>query len=228
MSGLRVELEVESPTAYPIGEAATEADAGTTAVPWSRSVDAPVEHSEVDGHADGFASDGPTGGVGASTTSPLSRGVEPIFAHEDDTASEFERDDGTAACECLPDATISIADVRPVDDTRRVTLHLDDGTGLGELLETVGVAEDVSIRRVARSSSGDGSPGELVPVDRGRLTDRQLDVLETAHAMGYYDYPRGANATEVADALDICPSTLAEHLAAAQTKLLDDVLGERE
>lgn len=68
----------------------------------------------------------------------------------------------------------------------------------------------------------------LVEVDVDELTDRQLEVLETAHDLGYYQYPRGANASEVADALDICPSTLAEHLAAAQTKLLADVLGERE
>lgn len=72
------------------------------------------------------------------------------------------------------------------------------------------------------------SADSTVSVDRGKLTDRQLEVLETAHAMGYYQYPRGANASEVAEALDICPSTLAEHLAAAQTKLLDDVLADRQ
>ncbi|WP_248515227.1 helix-turn-helix domain-containing protein [Salinarchaeum laminariae] len=69
---------------------------------------------------------------------------------------------------------------------------------------------------------------ELIRVDLDKLTDRQLEVLETAHDLGYYQYPRGANASEVAEALDICPSTLAEHLAAAQTKLLADVLGEDE
>ncbi|GAB3684603.1 hypothetical protein GCM10028857_13820 [Salinarchaeum chitinilyticum] len=82
---------------------------------------------------------------------------------------------------------------------------------------------------------GDGTSGEqseteladgIVEVDVDQLTDRQLEVLETAHDMGYYQYPRGANASEVAEALDICPSTLAEHLAAAQSKLLADVLGD--
>lgn len=72
------------------------------------------------------------------------------------------------------------------------------------------------------------SSNSTVNVDRGKLTDRQLEVLETAHEMGYYQYPRGANASEVAEALDICPSTLAEHLAAAQTKLLEDVLADRD
>jgi len=35
---------------------------------------------------------------------------------------------------------------------------------------------------------------------------------------------RAANATEVAAALDISPSTFAEHLAAAQSKVLDSLL----
>ena len=42
--------------------------------------------------------------------------------------------------------------------------------------------------------------------------------------MGYFDHPKGANAGDVADALDISRSTFTEHLAAAQTKLLEAVL----
>jgi predicted DNA binding protein len=57
-----------------------------------------------------------------------------------------------------------------------------------------------------------------------RLTDRQREVLRTAHEMGYFEYPRGANAGEVATALDIEPSTFTEHLNAAQSKLLDELL----
>ena len=51
-------------------------------------------------------------------------------------------------------------------------------------------------------------------------------MVETAHEMGYFEYPRGANAEEVAAELDVHPSTLAEHLAAAQAKLLDQLLVE--
>jgi hypothetical protein len=45
-----------------------------------------------------------------------------------------------------------------------------------------------------------------------------------AHRMGYFDYPRQSNASEVADALGVAPSTFTEHLTAAQSKLLDAVL----
>jgi hypothetical protein len=63
-----------------------------------------------------------------------------------------------------------------------------------------------------------------VPVDLERLTDRQREVVETAYRMGYFEYPRETNASGVAAELGIEPSTLAEHLAAAQSKLLGAVL----
>lgn len=82
---------------------------------------------------------------------------------------------------------------------------------------------DVDIRRLVRSSP-EGRRRDSVFVDRAKLTARQLEAVETAYRMGYFQRPRRANATEVADALDIDPSTLGEHLAAAQAKLLGDVL----
>ena len=45
--------------------------------------------------------------------------------------------------------------------------------------------------------------------------------------MGFFEHPREANAEAVAAALDITPSTFAEHLAAAQSKLVDSILGRR-
>ena len=46
----------------------------------------------------------------------------------------------------------------------------------------------------------------------------------TAYRMGYFERPRDANARAVAEALDISPSTFAEHLAAARRKLLEETL----
>ncbi|MFC7194592.1 helix-turn-helix domain-containing protein [Halosimplex aquaticum] len=80
----------------------------------------------------------------------------------------------------------------------------------------------VRIDRIART--GDDGDEDLVTVDRGRLTDRQREVLETAMDMGYFRRPRSANATEVAAELDISPSTFAEHLASAQSKVLASLL----
>lgn len=62
-------------------------------------------------------------------------------------------------------------------------------------------------------------------VDIAQLTDRQHETLETAYQMGYFDYPKGSNATEVAEALEISPSTLSELLFAAQRKIFEAILG---
>ena len=81
----------------------------------------------------------------------------------------------------------------------------------------------VDVRRLLQPPL-DGSPEERVFVDRGKLTDRQREALVTAYEMGYFQRPRGANASEVATRLDITQSTLSEHLVTAQRKLLADIL----
>lgn len=45
-----------------------------------------------------------------------------------------------------------------------------------------------------------------------RLTDRQEEVLVAAHESGYYDWPRGITAEELADRMGISTSTLLKHL----------------
>lgn len=70
----------------------------------------------------------------------------------------------------------------------------------------------------------EGLPDEKVFVNRGKLTDRQLEVLQTAYEKGYFERPKRANASELAAELDISPSTFTEHLVTAQRKILDDVL----
>jgi predicted DNA binding protein/GAF domain-containing protein len=59
-----------------------------------------------------------------------------------------------------------------------------------------------------------------------RLTDKQLAALRAASLAGYYDYPRGTTAEDLAASLDIAPSTLHQHLQAAQRKLLATVFDD--
>jgi len=76
------------------------------------------------------------------------------------------------------------------------------------------------VARAGSGGDGETDDGDVVFVDRSRLTDRQREVLETAYEMGYFEHPRATNATEVADALDVSLSTFTEHLATAQSKVL--------
>lgn len=60
---------------------------------------------------------------------------------------------------------------------------------------------------------------------RDRLSVRQREVFELARERGYYAWPRGVSARELADELGITTSTLHEHLRKVEAKLLD---GPRE
>ncbi|ELY56380.1 helix-turn-helix domain-containing protein [Natronococcus jeotgali] len=77
-------------------------------------------------------------------------------------------------------------------------------------------------------------PGE--PLDSGRLTEvlvsklteEQLAVLETAYDHGYFDIPREASATDLAEELGVAQSTASERLRTAERTLLELIYGPRE
>jgi predicted DNA binding protein len=60
------------------------------------------------------------------------------------------------------------------------------------------------------------------------LTDRQREVVEAAYERGFYEVPRDASTADVAAALDLDPSTVAEHLQRAERNLVRHALGAGE
>lgn len=56
-----------------------------------------------------------------------------------------------------------------------------------------------------------------------RLTDRQETALRTAFLGGFFDWPRGVDGNELADAMDISRPTYHQHLRAAQRKVLEEL-----
>jgi len=108
-------------------------------------------------------------------------------------------------------------------DRLRVTLHLPTVEPLGSIVDAVeSTGATVTLDRLTHS--GDRSRADPVVVDRGRLTDRQREVLCAARKLGYFSYPREASAEEVAEAVGIARSTFAEHLAAAQRRVIGGVV----
>jgi predicted DNA binding protein/DNA-binding response OmpR family regulator len=59
-----------------------------------------------------------------------------------------------------------------------------------------------------------------------KLTDRQRDVMETALTSGYFEWPRGSTAEEVASSLGIAAPTFHEHLRAGERKLIESFFAE--
>ena len=118
-----------------------------------------------------------------------------------------------------------------------VSLHAHDGET--RLIVEVPTDEDVTrvlnalsehwdgVELVAKRQSTTRGADLAVPADGAAgLTDRQRSVLETAYEEGYYDWPRGHTAEEVAESLDIASATLHQHLRAAEHALVSSFVDD--
>jgi predicted DNA binding protein/putative methionine-R-sulfoxide reductase with GAF domain len=56
-----------------------------------------------------------------------------------------------------------------------------------------------------------------------RFTDRQETALRTAYLGGFFDWPRGVDGNELAEAMDIARPTYHQHLRAAQRKVFEEL-----
>ncbi|SEP25022.1 Predicted DNA binding protein, contains HTH domain [Halorientalis persicus] len=65
--------------------------------------------------------------------------------------------------------------------------------------------------------------GESEPPGDG-LTDRQHEALRIAYERGYFDIPRQASLEDVAEELEITPSSVSERLRRAQTQLIEETV----
>jgi len=211
MSGIRAELSVDTQGACPVAEASASLEGPVTDVTWTAAVDGIVtEQFAADGDAD-LADSG---------------GFETVFDYGKRRVYEFDREAGDpCVCEFVQETVGPVTSVHAREGRLYVTIHTADVEVLRGLVTSLRERYgDVSMEYLVQDC--DGEDAALVPVDLSKLTTRQREVLETAYRMGYFEYPRGANATEVAGELGIDPSTFTEHLAAAQSKLLAELLPE--
>lgn len=207
MSGVRAEFVFERPEQCPVAATAAETDSPLREVSWATESEGLVTEQ--------FTTSGDPGETDA----------EEVFDYGAQQVYEFEREyEKECICEFIERSLGPVTEAHAVDGNLHVTLHAGDVAKLrellGELNERFG---NVRIEYLVQGREQAGE-SELVPVDMRRLTDRQREVLQTAHEMGYFEYPRDSNASEVAETLDIEPSTFTEHLNAAQSKLLDELL----
>lgn len=211
-AGIRAELSLEAETTCQVARLSADAGGETESITKSVSPDTGTVTEE-------FVLDG------AADVSDES--AEEVFSYGSKNVYRFEREAGLhCPCESVEEFGSPVLDVRSADGRLDLAFHADDMDHLQSVVtELKREYGDVSVERLVRSRD-DGATADLVLVDRGELTARQTEVLEVAHAMGYFSHPKGANAGEVADALGITTSTFTEHLAAAQSKLLAAILGE--
>lgn len=213
MSGIRAELVFETPDTCPVATASADVSGPLTEISWTAGDD--------EGVAEQFTAASSTDETALSEERD---DFEEVFDYGAQTIYEFERDPAApCVCEFVEQTVGPVTETYALDGDLHVTIHARDMTALrGNLREFKARFGDVRIEYLV-SGRAEDDDSDIVPVDVRRLTDRQCEVLQTAYEMGYFDYPRGANAGEVAEELGIRPSTFTEHLNAAQSKILDEL-----
>lgn len=221
--GIRAELKLPGVVNCPMARVSERAEAATYSV--SKSVNpvvpervteeftvVPTEELEgelTEGSLEGELSEG-------NLTKTFEQGSESIY--------RFERATGRdCPCECVEKHGYPIVDARAECGTFYLLFHVPDRDALRDVLGTIREHYPrVEVRRLVQSQKQDGE--NLVFFDKSLFTDRQQEVLETAHELGYFEHPKGSNAGEVAAELGITTATFTEHLAAAQRKLFESIL----
>ncbi|WP_255170031.1 helix-turn-helix domain-containing protein [Natrononativus amylolyticus] len=206
-TGIRVQLAVSDASACPISAASTDVEIESLTV-GRRQDDAVVGELTV------------ANGGSEAVESPLG---EPVFADGSRAVYRYSHDGG-CPCQRVPDHGCPIRDLEAVGGQLRLSFIAPDlETVRAVVTDLRSSCGEVHVRRLTRSGLG-GENGSLALVDRDAFTDRQYEVLETAHEMGYFESPKEATSRDVAAALDISSATFVEHLAVAQSKLLDQLL----
>lgn len=150
--------------------------------------------------------------------------VEERFAYDERTVYGMERSRQDCVCEQIEAVGCVVRDVAVVDGCLEVTFLTEDIERLESVIGRLNLAYDeVYVRRLLRSEET-VTGADAVMIDRSLLTSRQREVLATAHGLGYFEHPRETSATEVASHLGVTTATFTEHLAAAQRKLLGELL----
>ncbi len=207
MEGIRAELTFPEPRC-PVAEAGTD-DGPVRSMARSVTEDTVTEEFVLGRDADPEAA---------------SAELERVFDYDDRSVYRFERDDEWGCpCEAIEEHGCPVFDVRTEGGDLRLAFHAADHGTLSDVVNDLREHWDVAVSGLFRTG-GETAERELVLVDRAELTERQREVLRTAYRMGYFAAPPTANAGDVAAELDINRSTFREHLAAAQSKLLDAVL----
>jgi predicted DNA binding protein len=97
----------------------------------------------------------------------------------------------------------------------------DDGTVAGVRESLAAAYADVTVSTIWTGRDDPGATGGDPLAD---LTDRQREVLRHAFDVGYFERPRGASATELAEHFGVARATVTQHLRTAERKLLGEVL----
>ncbi|WP_227134660.1 PAS domain S-box protein [Halorubellus salinus] len=163
--------------------------------------------------------------VAAIASDELDGAVSVVASESSSTLVEVRADDWFGsplaeyggvlrAASADPDAVTVVVEVPQQADVRSFV----------ERLEAIAPSLELVARRQHNQESV--TPGALAERVREELTDRQLEVLQTALAAGYFEWPRENDGNAVADRLDITQPTLNKHLRLAEQQVFELLLDD--
>ncbi|MGQ4556188.1 bacterio-opsin activator domain-containing protein [Halobellus sp. GM3] len=165
-----------------------------------------------------------------STIAPLDALADARVVSERDGESLFElrlRDASVLVTLAELGATVETFTASGGEGT--LVVRVPSGSDLRALTEAVQSSyPDLSIRAKREIDDAVQSTSSFRRQLAEKLTDRQRTVMETALVSGYFEWPRGSTAEEVADSLGIAAPTFHEHLRAGERKLIESFFAETE
>lgn len=162
----------------------------------------------------------------ANETDPQFQTVDEVFDNYSETVYRYTHDETACPCVQVPNHGCPIRTLRVESGELQLSFISPNLETLREIVADLqSSCRRVSVRRLTRSGATSDEQSLLV-IDRTAFTDRQYEVLQTAHDMGYFESPKNAKSETVADELGVSVATFVEHLSAAQTKLFDQIMSQ--
>ncbi len=103
-----------------------------------------------------------------------------------------------------------------------VTVTVPRGVETRSLVESIQESYPETTLGARRETTRSSGPLDARLEDR--LTDRQLEALQTAYYSGFFEWPRESTGEDLAETLDVSPPTYHYHLRAAERKLTGQAL----
>jgi len=113
----------------------------------------------------------------------------------------------------------AVESMTATDGVARVAAVFPTQTDVRALVEDVTAAYPGVSFRAKREAARRESPDDVHRTVEHELTDKQRVTLRAAYFAGYFEWPRGSTAEELADSMDVSAPTLHNHLRKAQQKV---------
>lgn len=108
------------------------------------------------------------------------------------------------------------------DRTLSITVAVPDREELSEVIADLRErGATVRLKRIANSDID--AERRMLELDADGITDKQREAVRTAVRNGYYETPREANLSDLAEYLDVSRSAVSQRLTAVESKLVEEL-----